>query len=474
MVKISIPSAHKLLSGLDSDFLARLLETFTDLSLVIDPAGRIVALSARDEGLRRELDEAWQGHLLTETLTEDSRAKLADLGESAPAQIVADAWRDLVHRLPDGGELPMRYWLATLDGQAGVVAMGHDMRAVAVLQQQVLNAQLALEQDYWRLRQLETRYRLLFRMTGDAVLVVDEATGKVLEANPTADKLLAEADKTVVGRAFPAGFDKAGTTEVRALLAEARAVGHGQSDKVRLVRDAEPVSVAVHFLRQDNEARFLVRLAGSQAGGALEQGGRQPEVARLLERAPDAVAVTDEDGRILAVNQTFCDLAQIANRDQAAGASIDRWLGRTGVDLGVLLNNLRQRDTVRLFATTLRGEVGLSTDVEISANRFTERDQVLFAFFIRDIGRRVSAEDPNARRLPRSVAQITEKVGRVPLKELVRESTDVIEKLCIETALQITGDNRASAAELLGLSRQSLYAKLHRYELAESAVRDDS
>jgi DNA-binding NtrC family response regulator len=72
------------------------------------------------------------------------------------------------------------------------------------------------------------------------------------------------------------------------------------------------------------------------------------------------------------------------------------------------------------------------------------------------------------------VAQITEKVGRVPLKELVRESTDVIEKLCIETALQITGDNRASAAELLGLSRQSLYAKLHRYELAESAVRDDS
>jgi DNA-binding NtrC family response regulator len=45
----------------------------------------------------------------------------------------------------------------------------------------------------------------------------------------------------------------------------------------------------------------------------------------------------------------------------------------------------------------------------------------------------------------------------------------MIEKLCIEAALEITGDNRASAAEILGLSRQSLYAKLRRYGLGELA-----
>jgi len=43
----------------------------------------------------------------------------------------------------------------------------------------------------------------------------------------------------------------------------------------------------------------------------------------------------------------------------------------------------------------------------------------------------------------------------------------MIEKLCIEAALEITGDNRASAADILGLSRQSLYAKLRRYGLGE-------
>ena len=58
-------------------------------------------------------------------------------------------------------------------------------------------------------------------------------------------------------------------------------------------------------------------------------------------------------------------------------------------------------------------------------------------------------------------------VGRVPLKDLVRDSTDMIEKLCIETALTMTNDNRASAADVLGLSRQSLYAKLRRYGLGD-------
>jgi DNA-binding NtrC family response regulator len=48
----------------------------------------------------------------------------------------------------------------------------------------------------------------------------------------------------------------------------------------------------------------------------------------------------------------------------------------------------------------------------------------------------------------------------------------VIEAMCIEAALEITHDNRASAAELLGLSRQSLYAKLRRYDIG--AVGDEA
>jgi DNA-binding NtrC family response regulator len=67
-----------------------------------------------------------------------------------------------------------------------------------------------------------------------------------------------------------------------------------------------------------------------------------------------------------------------------------------------------------------------------------------------------------------SASHLTELVGRVPLKDLVRDTADIIEKLCIEAALKLTDNNRASAADMLGLSRQSLYIKLRRYGISDN------
>ncbi len=56
----------------------------------------------------------------------------------------------------------------------------------------------------------------------------------------------------------------------------------------------------------------------------------------------------------------------------------------------------------------------------------------------------------------------------------MRETTDLIERLCIEAALELTNDNRAAAAEMLGLSRQGFYAKLRRYGLGDLGDDDHS
>ena len=66
------------------------------------------------------------------------------------------------------------------------------MRPVTNLRQQLLNTQQALEQDYWRLRQVETRYRSVIDMVSDAIVVIDEQTNRILEANPIANRLLAK------------------------------------------------------------------------------------------------------------------------------------------------------------------------------------------------------------------------------------------------------------------------------------------
>jgi DNA-binding NtrC family response regulator len=93
---------------------------------------------------------------------------------------------------------------------------------------------------------------------------------------------------------------------------------------------------------------------------------------------------------------------------------------------------------------------------------------------MRNVGRRSVIEFRPDRKIAPSVAHLANLVGRVSLKDLVREATDVIERLCIEAALEQTRDNRASAAEMLGLSRQSLYAKLRRYGLGDLGPDEDS
>jgi transcriptional regulator PpsR len=177
----------------------------------------------------------------------------------------------------------------------------------------------------------------------------------------------------------------------------------------------------------------------------------------------------------MAANRAFLSLAQLSAEEQARGQALDRWVGRTGIELGVLITNLRQRGTVGLFITSMRGEYGGSTEVEISAAVLNAGGHTMMAFALRDIERRLKPDAPTgALAMPRSVGELTELVGRTPLKDIVSETTDLIEQLCIETALEMTHDNRASAALLLGLSRQSLYVKLRRYGLGSLGNDEDS
>ena len=125
------------------------------------------------------------------------------------------------------------------------------------------------------------------------------------------------------------------------------------------------------------------------------------------------------------------------------------------------------------MVTIVRAADGGQEEVEVSAVSAVAQGSECFGFSIRVVSRRSRDLPPANRDLPRSVEQLTELVGRMSLKDIVRESTDLIERLCIEAALSYTSDNRASAAEILGVSRQSLYSKLHRHGLGNLGPDDE-
>ncbi len=83
---------------------------------------------------------------------------------------------------------------------------------------------------------------------------------------------------------------------------------------------------------------------------------------------------------------------------------------------------------------------------------------------MRDVGRRLSTE-PSPGGAGQWLDFLVKQVGKTTLRKLVDEAVGVVERHYIEAALALAGGNRTVAAELLGLSRQSLYVKLNRYGL---------
>ena len=470
------------LGDLSAEMAGKLIAAAADVALIVDDQGVIRDLAFGSEDLLREGYYEWLGKPWADTVTIESRPKVEALLRDSRAN-AAPRWRHINHPSSDGADLPLSYSAIALPqpvgrGKLGArsVVFGRDLRANAALQQRLISAQQAMERDYWRLRHMETRYRSLFQVAAEAVLILDAVTGKLDEANPAALTLFGvEASRSgwILSDSFdhdPAAKPAAKpAASVPAMLGRVSATGHGESMTAQL-RGRGAVRVAASLFRQEKAAHLLVRVSPFEATLGTSVNSGQSAMLRLIESAPDAFVVTDLDGIIITANHAFMDLAQLATEAQVQGQSLERWLGRTGVDLNVLVTNLRQRGAVRLFATVMRGEYGASTDVEISGVAVAEGEQPCLGFTIRDVSRRLAIEVRAAgggREMPRSVGQMTELVGRVPLKDIVRDTTDLIEQLCIEAALELTHDNRASAAEMLGLSRQSLYVKLRRFNIGD-------
>ncbi len=465
-------AAKTSLGDLDAEDAAALIAAASDIALIIDREGVIRDLAVDGEDMALAGYRTWIGKPWVATVTEETRPKVRDLLADAASK-ATPRWRQLNHPAVSGPDVPILYAAVQVGRAGSVLAVGRDLRAIAALQQRLVDAQQSIERDYSRLRHVETRYRLLFQISSDAVLIVDAESLKVVEANPAASQLLGAHAPRLAGRLFPDGFDDESSAALRSLLREVRASGRADEIRARLADHQHQFLVTASLFRQEQTALFLIRLAPLEADADAAIISRtKSKLLRFVELAPDGFVVTGADGRVITANAAFLELVQVANEHQVQGESLERWLGRPGVDLSVLLANLRQHGSVWLFATSLRGEYGATASVEISAVAVTG-DQPCYGFTIRNVDRRLTPEPRTSHRLPRSVQQLTELVGRVPLKDLVRETTDVIERLCIEAALELSGDNRASAAEMLGLSRQSLYVKLRRYGLGDLAMQGE-
>ena len=156
-----------------------------------------------------------------------------------------------------------------------------------------------------------------------------------------------------------------------------------------------------------------------------------------------------------------------APRDRRSGESLGRWLWQPGADLNALLANIQRHKTVRLFTTSIRGELGTDTEVEISAGTGEEQRANHIGVLLRNVSRRLPSGERERSSCARALGSMSEQIGKSSLRKLVKNTVSIVEQHYVKQALELAGGNRTATAELLGLSRQSLYAKLNRYGLED-------
>jgi transcriptional regulator PpsR len=426
-----------------------------DVTLVLDKDAVIRDVNVSNT-VSGEVVKTWLGRPWIETVAESGIEKVRRSLDDARLGGVS-AFSQIIQRFPSGLELPIEYTTVRLGDSGGLIAIGRNLQASSELQSRLIAAQQAMERDYWKLREVETRYRLLFDASNEAVIVLSSDGRRVLEANPSAIRALGltrgwDFQTEMIPRERDA-FDK--------MLARVREHGRAPGGVFHIGPGQAPWILRASLVNDQSESVFMVQLVAvaEQAALALPRHGL---IANLLQTIPDGFVLLDRSGRIQSANQAFLDFIQVKSESEAIGQGIERWLRQPGAGLDALLFDIRQKGQVRLFETTIHGELGGQAAVEISAGYGRGQNAGLIGMVVRGgrVGAGALVESKSAPLLP-----ALSREESTPLKALVQAAVSVVERHYVEAALEITGGNRTAAAERLGLSRQSLYVKLNRYGL---------
>ncbi|MBU4527865.1 MAG: transcriptional regulator PpsR [Hoeflea sp.] len=435
-----------------------------DITLLIDSSGSIIDVAYCDPEIDRFGADDWPGRSWVDTVTSESVDKIRSLIDECAKTGVSRS-HQVNHPGPRGADLPIEYVLRRIEGFPYMVAYGTDLRQFAEVQQQLIQVQFELEREYRRVRESEARYRVIYQKMDSALLVVDGETRRIIDGNAAAGQILGIALSKLVGDTLVSQVQRDSRERLMEALAESRSLGQMRTLNVTGSNGAA-IELRISPYRENGKINHLVSIC-SQVEEDHPTRGLTADKWGWTEAVPEAQIVIDAKGAIFSVNNRFLDMIHLLSRNLAVGRNVNNWLGASSVDMQVLSSRLRDEGEVRQFLTVVRDDLGSSRPVRLSATRIDTGGDPLYSVIVTEQGAREMPAAAQANGMHGPTSDFSELIGRVPLKELIRESADVIEKLCIEAALTQTENNRAAAADLLGLSRQSLYLKLKRYGLED-------
>lgn len=450
-------------------YFNKVVASAADLAIVLDLKGTIQTIVTNPLNPDFGRLDHWHLRNIREVVTEDSLSKVERELDAFRSGIVESVGSiEINHSDASNWEFPIRYTIHCTGEENLILMLGRDLRPIADLQQRLVKAQLALEKDYENHRKFETRYRVLLDSARDPFVLINATTGRILDANVAASGCLGADLDTVRGANFAQEFE--GNLSVQFL---AGLISNADQDhkptQTTLRRSGQPVIIETTMFRASGEKLLLCRLETTGPGADSAEQDLTSLLSGLFRNGVDAVVFTDHVGTIRYANEAFLSLCDVSHLSDVKGTSFADHFVRGNVDLKVLLENTSKVGFLAAYSTKLESRYGTQVPVEVSTTILPERSGTAFAFVLRDSSRldllREVQSDLSLTAAEGASQNVIELVGSAPLKDIVTATADVVEKMCIETALELTGNNRVATAEMLGLSRQSLYVKLRKFGL---------
>ncbi len=450
---------------IEPEYLSSIVESAADIALAVSMDGTILSVLVNDQETSLGKLDHWLGRSVRDFLTSESIPKFDAVLDRMQQDGKAPRPVELNHRDNAVWQFPIRYSFHRIGQDGAFLMLGRDLRIVAETQQQLVQAQMALERGYEARREFDARYRILLNSTREAFAFVSVADGRIVDINgPAATLLGADRDELANVSLAQEFQDRKRGEFAESLLNAALSDSSGSELILTTKRSRKQVIMTPTVFRAAGERLLFCRLetadAQQQGDDALTQS-----LSALYQSGTDAILFTDAKGNIEFANEALLEMVDAAHMADIRGRNLAEFLARGQIDLGVLLENAVRAGHMRIYATKLQSDLGTKTSVEIAAVYLGNRAKPGMGFVLRDAGRAEALRKPVAAPDDPARHNVMELVGSATLKEIVAETTDVVEKMCIETAVDLTRNNRVAAAEMLGLSRQSLYVKLRKYGL---------
>jgi transcriptional regulator PpsR len=364
--------------------------------------------------------------------------------------------------------LPMMCASIKTSSSKKIIVIGRDITEVSRLQQNLVSAQKEISQNYLQISQLEERFRSIFEIGTESIVIVQaDDEYPIVEMNRNAIKQLLLAKNNCIGKSLLSLIPAKEIIKVINFLKGVQDTDEPSILKT-LLSNGEATQISATSFINSGIPYLLLNLKPLDLAKVSSLIDADSLTVEAIENNPYGFVVCTPEGLILKANKAFNKLSSTKGEQDLIGTNIRNYLGPETVDFDLMMQSLQGKASSQSCVSSITNATSSIKLVDISAVSVAQ-PRACIGMIFRQVDSRQNKGARIDKKLVRSSQELSMLVGKVPLKDILAETTDLIEQLCIKAALNLTQDNRVSASEILGLSRQSLYIKLRKYGLVDSS-----